>query len=248
MNRRCHRCGKQSPLAFRQRNRTSRFVHVVLFDLLLSSSTLVPPGYGKPQTRARNLRRRLKRQHERDGTDVSGPVSGANAVEPDEEMQADAPAVPALMSLSLRNKNKAKNFKSLMGKPLPPKIIFGDEAQITQLIPPSSRSSVPANVIVTSVDVEADSRRDKKKRQMADKYDEELAADVTLDYGDPEEDIESIESKANKQWATLAELTRDTVVRGMLVGYKVRHCRVCGSSLTSRRPWASTLSRTRQDT
>ncbi|KAF8554969.1 hypothetical protein OG21DRAFT_1484241 [Imleria badia] len=182
-------------------------------------ATLVPPGYGKPQTRARNLRRRLRQMHEREGG-VSGPVSGANAVEPGEEASQDAQDVPALLSLSLRNKNKAKNFKSLMGKPLPPKIIFGDEGNpMPRLIPPSSRSSVPANVIVTSVDVEAGLHREKKKRKMADEYEEELSAEVTLDYGDaePEEDIERT---ANKQWATLAKLTRNGVAEGMVVGYK----------------------------
>lgn len=110
----------------------------------------------------------------------------------------------SLPSLSLRNKNKAKNFRSFIGKPLPPKIIFTDEVAKgtpTQppsetlrlpsvdsqplvstlilaavepqpvgrifpfLIPPSSRPSLPPNLFVTSVDVEADLQRPKKKKK-----------------------------------------------------------------------------------
>lgn len=115
----------------------------------------------------------------------------------------DAP-LHSLPSLSLRNKNKAKNFRSFIGKPLPPKIIFTDEVAKgtpTQppsetlrlpsvdsqsvvstlilataepqpagrifpfLIPPSSRPSLPPNLFVTSVDVEGDLQRPKKKKK-----------------------------------------------------------------------------------
>ncbi|KAG8218225.1 Cwf15/Cwc15 cell cycle control protein-domain-containing protein [Butyriboletus roseoflavus] len=60
------------------------------------------------------------RMHEREGGAVSedGPVSGANAqVEGITPAVSDAgDAYPGLLSLSLRNKNKAKNFKSLLGR------------------------------------------------------------------------------------------------------------------------------------
>ncbi|KIJ19748.1 hypothetical protein PAXINDRAFT_166002 [Paxillus involutus ATCC 200175] len=214
------------------------------------TANLVPPGYGKPQTHSRNLRRRLKRTSEREAAtlDEPGPVSGANAIVPDHE--AITPALPhvtytansllALPSLSLRNKNKAKNFKALIGKPLPPRIIFADLESVAStsaagsattprcstpaepckppmpdgtvqqatpnvlppLIPPSSRSSLPPNLFVTSVDVEAGLHRPKKKRKMRVEYGEafegdhgdntdagangkveEIGGDVTLDYG-----------------------------------------------------------------
>ncbi|KAF8432581.1 hypothetical protein L210DRAFT_1058027 [Boletus edulis BED1] len=180
-------------------------------------STFVAPGYGKPQTRARNLRRRLKRMHEDEGANAStgGPVSGANAVEaPDGNRD-----LSTLMSLSLRSKNKAKNFKSLMNRPLPAKIIFGDQerVQTARLVPPSSRASLPPNLFVTSVDVEAE----KKQRRV-----ESPDGDVTLDYGvEPEPasevDIDRLERHANKEWASL-EWPRRTkqLTVGTLVGYK----------------------------
>ena len=151
--------------------------------------------------------------------------SGANAIGPLPEVATFAPQpkpplqelmdhaewqetpddpLHSLPSLSLRNKNKAKNFRSFIGKPLPPKIIFADEAAKgtpTQppseilclpsansqpvastlilaatepqragrippfLIPPSSRPSLPPNLFVTSVDVEAGLQRPKKKKK-----------------------------------------------------------------------------------
>ncbi|KIJ61031.1 hypothetical protein HYDPIDRAFT_31729 [Hydnomerulius pinastri MD-312] len=198
---------------------------------------LVPPGHGKPQTRSRNLRRRLKNQYDREAAAASseaGPVSGSNAIvagtanSPAEEgvpgggvVTPDAPDATAnrfltLPSLSLRNKNKAKNFKALIGKPLPPKIIFADlEAgtsaagsgststseptapvagssksqtsiaapqqptprALPPLIPPSSRPSLPSNLFVTSIDVEAGLRRPRKKRKMRVEYGETVEED-----------------------------------------------------------------------
>ena len=211
-------------------------------DRVFTSSTFVPPGYGKPQTRSRNLRRRLKRLHERDDASVSegGPVSGANAVVPSDDAQMqgitpeagrDAHSIPALLSLSLRNKNKAKNFKSLIGRPLPPKIVFGDTSASTcgvmatsesksqvlpRLIPPSSRSSLPPNMFVTSIDVEAGSRREKKSKMRI-----EYGNDVSLGV-DTEVDVGKLESIAAKQWDTLAKPRESQVKPGTIVGYKVR--------------------------
>lgn len=215
--------------------------------------------------------------HEHDAAGVSegGPVSGANAVVAGKDALVDA-IVPdssqdvhsGLLSLSLRNKNKAKNFKSLIGRPLAPKIIFGNQegdasastsgamatpecatpAQtvtraLPRLIPPSSRSSLPPNLFVTSIDVEAGLHREKKKRKMRDEYGDKLkvqsvvvsaeGGDISLDYGDDvdkmtapeaetEVDVERLEAIADKHWATLDKLTRgEQVTRGMIVGYKV---------------------------
>lgn len=169
-----------------------------------------------------------------------GPVSGANAVAQHKNGQVpdaneDGPAIPALMSLSLRNKNKAKNFKSLINKPLPPKIIFaeqeGDATEssaaprvMPRLIPPSSRASLPPNMFVTSVDVEAGFRREKRKKNVQIEYGDELEEQPGGDDAlETEVDVGRLESIAQQQWTTLAKLTRKKQVEpGMIVGHKVR--------------------------
>jgi hypothetical protein len=96
------------------------------------------------------------------------------------------------MMMSLRNKNKKKNFRQLMDKPLPPRIVFTElenapipsdtlgtlalpssstPAKVSaspvkhaQLIPPSERNDIPSNIFVTSIDVEEGMRPKKKRR------------------------------------------------------------------------------------
>lgn len=206
----------------------------MMFPLVtfIARSHFVPPGYGKAQTRSRNLRRRLRRMHEREGAGVSGgPVSGANAVVPGEDAAAQGitpdasqDTVPGLLSLSLRNKNKAKNFRALMGRPLAPKIIFGDQegdtmAALPRLIPPSSRASLPPNLFVTSVDVEAGLHREGTKRKMRIEYGE-TESEGHAEPGS-EAEMERLEGVANQHWATLERLTREHIVAGSIVGYKV---------------------------
>lgn len=198
--------------------------------------------------------------HERDDADVSlgGPVTGANAVAGGQDAQAQAitpessgDALFGLLSLSLRNKNKAKNFKSLIGRPLAPKIIFGDHegdgsgstfsgmgtpecatrapsastCALPRLIPPSSRSLLPRNVFVTSVNVGTGMHRATKKRKKSTEYGNEFegrGGDVSLDYGDgPESEVDRLEAIAKKDWATLKTLrSEEQVTQGMVVGYK----------------------------
>ncbi|KAG2056197.1 hypothetical protein BDR06DRAFT_995648 [Suillus hirtellus] len=170
--------------------------------------SFVPPGYGKPSTRNRNLRRRRKRvaEHNQSPDKPLAPISGANAVLPLPIQQnssihtssevyvvdAEPESEPNVMMVSLRNKNKKKNFRQLMDKPLPPKIVFSElenapaqaeppdkllpagtsnpeEVAVppikhARLIPPSERNSLPSNIFVTSVDVE-EGKRPKKKRR-----------------------------------------------------------------------------------
>ncbi|KAG1785925.1 uncharacterized protein HD556DRAFT_1418851 [Suillus plorans] len=170
--------------------------------------SFVPPGYGKPSTRNRNLRRRRKRvaEHNQPPDKPLAPISGANTVLPlstqqnssirtsSEAYVADAgpESEPNVMMVSLRNKNKKKNFRQLMDKPLPPKIVFSElekapaqaeppdkvvpagtstleEVAVplvkhARLIPPSERNSLPSNIFVTSVDVEEGKRPKKKWR------------------------------------------------------------------------------------
>ncbi|EGO04170.1 hypothetical protein SERLA73DRAFT_67886 [Serpula lacrymans var. lacrymans S7.3] len=118
----------------------------------------VPPGFGKPATRSRNLRRRRKRLHESEHNPETGPplgTSSANAIPIGEgveysetindtiedELDESAPSTtPQLMMLSYRNKNKKKGFRQLITKPLPQKIRFdaGIEAiDVNTTIPPA---------------------------------------------------------------------------------------------------------------
>lgn len=112
--------------------------------------------------------------------------------------------------ISLRNKNKKKNFRQLMDKPLPPRIVFtdapipseshtlaGTSAPVkvsvppvnhARLIPPSERDDLPSNIFVTSIDVEEGMQRKKKRRpkdtSAAVSYDNEsCTANFGLDYG-----------------------------------------------------------------
>ncbi|KDQ65136.1 hypothetical protein JAAARDRAFT_188385 [Jaapia argillacea MUCL 33604] len=129
----------------------------------------VPPGHGKPQTQNRNHRRKLKRQHEKQAkASASGPllpahaISTANAIplgphlpSQDQPMDEDVhvevnetdrqPSTPAermiMMALSLNsNKNKKRNFKASMNKPLPEKIIFGASSSSAPLADNSTPS------------------------------------------------------------------------------------------------------------
>lgn len=207
--------------------------------------------------------------HDREATAAAqgGPVSGANAVVrgKDARVQAstppildanrDAHTILDLPSLSLRNKNKAKNFRSLLNRPLPAKIIFGDQEgdtsaptsgpmsesqtpggdlskrQVPRLIPPSLRPSLPANMFVTSIDVEAGLQREKRKGRIRIEYGDELeekieceVEDVTLsvETAESEVDVDGLGSIADKEWDTLEKLTREKIKPGMTVGYKVR--------------------------
>ncbi|KAI0057745.1 hypothetical protein BV25DRAFT_1970353 [Artomyces pyxidatus] len=153
----------------------------------------VPPGHGKPQTQSRNLRRRLKRQHERDAA-ILGPSASANATPLGTKHQnppktASAPpkeAEPSIAMMSLSNKNKRRGFKRAMAGQLPTRIAFSDDAtpssssvvdptssrpaspaKLPRLIPPSEKQDlglIPPNVFVTSVDVEAGLWPQKKKK------------------------------------------------------------------------------------
>jgi len=119
------------------------------------------------------------------------------------------------MMMSLRNKNKKKNFRQLMDKPLPPKIVFTElentpvssepphvgspihvkdsvpSVKCASLIPPSERDDLPSNIFVTSIDVE-EGMWPKNKRKSIQKpialshNDESCTADFSLDYGSTE--------------------------------------------------------------
>lgn len=101
---------------------------------------------------------------------------------------------------SLSNKNKRRGYK-VPPAILPPKITFEPSNGATngipeavsaskprlQLVPPSERRDLPANMFVTSVDVEEDLRcRSAKPTKLANEV--SWIGPLTLDYGDPVED------------------------------------------------------------
>lgn len=181
-----------------QRPSGGRVIATTKSNTLQDNVSFVPPGYGKPSTRNRNLRRRRKRvaEHNQPPDQPLAPTSGANATLPLPIQQhsltrtsseayvaeAEPESEPDVMMVSLRNKNKKKNFRQLMVKPLPPKIVFAElenapvqtglpdklspagtsnSEKVTVhpvkhagLIPPSEQDDLPSNIFVTSVDVE----------------------------------------------------------------------------------------------
>ncbi|KAI0301941.1 hypothetical protein B0F90DRAFT_1667771 [Multifurca ochricompacta] len=115
----------------------------------------VPPGFGKPETHARNERRRKKRLAGR-ADNVAPPTSvhSSNAIPLQTSKRTH---MPEPMMMSLKNKNKRKGFKSTAG--IPSHITFQDDNLAPNLpptlVPPSERDQLPPRLFVTSVDVEA---------------------------------------------------------------------------------------------
>ncbi|KAH9007269.1 hypothetical protein EDB86DRAFT_2870947 [Lactarius hatsudake] len=195
----------------------------------------VPPGFGKPQTHARNERRRKKRLFQRT-TEAAPPVpgNGSNAI----PLGAAKPHVhtPELMMMSLKNKNKRRGFKNAAS--VPSHVTFQDDdlRQPQRLIPPSERDQLPPRLFVTSVDVEAGMRpRDneqkwdrKQKKAQRDAYGHaEEQADVKLDYGEiPEEEgtttaLDLDYAALEKAWATAPVLKNTTALLiGSIVGWQ----------------------------
>ncbi|KAI0637605.1 hypothetical protein C8Q77DRAFT_1086815 [Trametes polyzona] len=115
----------------------------------------VPPGFGKPTTHSRNLRRRRKKMYERLASTVEPasvneiplgtrtqthelvaseaqdepprpqPAKGKGA-----EASVDAANAPGFMMASLQNKNKRRGFKNALSQGVPPKIVFPDSAAV----------------------------------------------------------------------------------------------------------------------
>jgi len=197
----------------------------------------VPPGFGKPQTHARNERRRKKRLAERDGTTAPpGPAGSSNAI-PLGTAKSAHTAEPTMMSL--KNKNKRRGFKSSTGTPAA-RITFQDNESApsapSRPLPPSERSHLPPRLFVTSVDVEADKWRkgkeqswdQERKNTQVDSYgQEESRAHVTLDYGGTAEE-DSITASTipdykalENAWANAPPLVKTTTPSiGCIVGWQ----------------------------
>ncbi|KAA1465884.1 hypothetical protein DENSPDRAFT_830570 [Dentipellis sp. KUC8613] len=116
----------------------------------------IPPGFGKPQTHSRNLRRRKKRQYEREAPPdvLSSKVSAVNAtplgeagasqaVVPHSGAGTDEAAQPAIAMMALSNKNKRKGFKRAMAGQIPQRIVFDKDGQSTQLAFATSSAPSP---------------------------------------------------------------------------------------------------------
>ncbi|KZV86418.1 hypothetical protein EXIGLDRAFT_774635 [Exidia glandulosa HHB12029] len=138
---------------------------------------LVPPGQGKPATQARNARRRRKRLGQRQPGDTSlGSSEGPSAPPEGPTHSSVAAALPVqVTAMMLRNKGKRKSF--LTSGPdatnTPSRIVFptsdspATAQKLPRLVPPSERDDLPANVLVTSVDVEADLWGKRNRRRSA---------------------------------------------------------------------------------
>lgn len=199
----------------------------------------MPPGFGNPQTHKRNERRRKKRLAER-GSGVVPPVpaGGSNAI----TLGVAKPVhmLKPTMMMSLKNKNKRRDFKNTIG--MPSHITFQDNGAAPSppptLIPPSERGQLPPRLFVTSVDVEEDkwprgndqNWNWKQKKTQRESYGQAVdEADITLDYGKtPEEDrIASVSmldhTALENAWANAPPIEGKTILpSGCVVGWQVR--------------------------
>ncbi|KZT66981.1 hypothetical protein DAEQUDRAFT_729578 [Daedalea quercina L-15889] len=124
----------------------------------ITASTFVSPGFGKPVTHSRNVRRRRKRMFERlaataEPSSVNDIPLGTRAqtvpdapvpvpVQLQSESNGRVPAAqggrpPVFMMSTLQNKNKKKGFKKAMNSNIPAKIVFspaGEEATVERTL------------------------------------------------------------------------------------------------------------------
>ena len=144
--------------------------------------------------------------------------------------------------MSLKNKNKRRDFKKTIG--MPSHITFQDnevassQPPPTRIIPPSERGQLPPRLFVTSVDVEEDiwpKRNDqnwdrKQKKTQRESYGQAVdEADITLDYGKtPEEDktasVSTLDYTAlESAWVNAPPIEEKAILPfGCVVGWQVR--------------------------
>ena len=126
-----------------------------------AQTDFVPPGFGKPATHSRNVRRRRKRMFERLaatvepasvneiplGTRAQTAVPTPSPAPSQPSAQSSTALVkksatqdsrpPVFMMSTLQNKNKKKGFKKMMSSTIPAKIIFStaeEEAAVEQTL------------------------------------------------------------------------------------------------------------------
>jgi hypothetical protein len=168
------------------------------------------------------------------------PAGGSNAIALGVAKFEQTPK--PMMMMSLKNKNKRRDFKNTTG--IPSRITFRDndsEVALTPpptLVPPSERDQLPPRLFVTSVDVKEeilprvnDQNWDRKrKRTQRESYGQAVdAADVALDYGGtPEEGSKASVSMLDystleNAWVNAPPLEeRAALSNGCVVGWQVR--------------------------
>lgn len=144
------------------------------------------------------------------------------------------------MMMSLKNKNKRRDFKNTIG--LPSRITFQDNGAVPNppltLIPPSERGQLPPRLFVTSVDVEEDMwpRNNeqnwnwKQKKTQRDSYGQAVdEADITLDYGKTTEENKTASvstldyTELENAWVNAPPIEeKATLPFGCVVGWQVR--------------------------
>ncbi|KAI9448477.1 hypothetical protein H4582DRAFT_2124482 [Lactarius indigo] len=176
----------------------------------------VPPGSGKPQTHARNERRRKKRLIQRTA-ETAPPVlgNGPNAI----PLGVEKPHVhtPEPMMMSLKNKNKRRGFKNTCQRAFSPRG--------TSYLPDCSlRASTSRRICGPGMNEQKWDRKQKKVQRDAYGHAEEQA-DVKLDYGHEEEGTTTASdldyAALEKAWATAPVLKNTTaLLTNSVVGWQ----------------------------
>lgn len=184
--------------------------------------------------------------------------------EPDEPSTTVAPTI---MMASLSNKNKRKGFKKAMANALPKKVVFSSTAAeaeqaplpfaatpgtemtaaapniFPRLVPPSEKQEngqLPANMFVTSIDVEegmhSGGKKNRKKADSSVRHEAMEVENLVLNYGEADNHIptqrepESSKPSADRdwtdverKWTNFPKISDGTPLPiGALVGWKVR--------------------------
>ncbi|KAH9928946.1 uncharacterized protein B0H18DRAFT_999521, partial [Fomitopsis serialis] len=229
-----------------------------------TTEIFVPPGLGKPATHSRNVRRRRKQMFERLAT-TAEPAS-VNEI----PLGARAQTVPTVPPPAPVQAPVAQNGQGPAAQDGKPPIVFSSAAEeaavertlqeaipftntedrevlatFSRLVPPSEKQEkglLPANMFVTSVDVEADlprRKKTKKKRQEpAVDYEEDMAEDIELPYDDPVEAEAAVipsngetgsagssttinREEVESNWSSMSKISEASqVTAGMFVAWK----------------------------
>jgi len=212
----------------------------------------VQPGHGKPSTRKRNIRRRLQRHAKAEDAQAKDAQLTLSFADSSGDPTNEASPTTVIQELStasvgsgLTNSNKRRGFKQSMQDVVPQKTTFLPQGETSQaskvptpvkklytLIPPSQRTDLPRNIIVTSANVEEGiwdegvrketKKQAKPKGETKKRIDDVL--DVTLNYS---EDGGRMEDAFD--WAKVKEgldgyraAVREDIVQGRILLWEVR--------------------------
>lgn len=156
----------------------------------------VPPGLGKSSTHARNKRRKLKRQRQKERTDISlDDHARKQAVHSDQIVEENI-THDGLPLFPPSQDEVAPNIP--------------EKANAPYFIPPSERDSLPRNIFVTSIDVEDPTYHDYPLRKTDTIPIVELPSDDLYDW-----DV------IDKEWDTYTKIAASTFLSaGMVVGWR----------------------------